>query len=231
MAVIYVIKNEKNGKMYVGATTTSIKKRWRYHCNDINDKRCRERKLYSALREYGKENFSIKEIETVSNDKRFEREKFWIEKLGTYENGYNETIGGVGKGFLNKQLSKRIVDAYRDKGSIKDACEEVGYTSFIVRKALVENGERIKESGEIESERVGIPVDMLSMDGEFQMSFRSISAAAHYLVDSGYNNGNYCSAAQHIRDVCNGEKRNGVVRRSVANHKWRFSRENAELAQ
>lgn len=229
MAVIYVIKNEKNGKMYVGATTKSIKERWKYHCNDMNNKRCRNRKLYSALREYGKENFSIEEIETVVADKRFEREKYWINRLGTYRNGYNETLGGSGTEKLDDIELGKIINTYHMVGSMSGTSKETGIDQSTIKKALLKNGEHIRTSKETMTERIGIPVDMLSMDGAFQRSFESISSAAHYLVDKGYNNGNYCSTAQHIREVCVGEKRNGVFRRSVANHKWRYADKKFDL--
>lgn len=219
MAVIYVIKNEKNGKMYVGATTTSIKKRWRYHCNDINDKRCRDRKLYSALREYGKENFSISKIETVRDDKRYEREKYWIKELDTYRNGYNETLGGKGKAKLDDIAIEKIINTYRRVGNMKDTSEDTGFDIATIKKTLIKNGERVKTTRETMINRTGVPVDMLSINGELMQSFDSISSAAKFLVESGYARGSYSWVCRHIKDVCEGRN----YRKSVAKHKWRYA--------
>ena len=62
---IYKIENKVNGKLYIGQTINSIKKRFRKHLGQINSQnQCSA--LYSAIRKYGKENFIITEI--VSGD-------------------------------------------------------------------------------------------------------------------------------------------------------------------
>jgi hypothetical protein len=43
------------------------------------------------MRKYGRENFSFQILEECSEDKLAEREIYWINKLNTYKNGYNET--------------------------------------------------------------------------------------------------------------------------------------------
>lgn len=218
MAVIYVITNEKNGKQYVGATKTNLMQRWKYHIADMNTKRCRDRKLYSAMRTYGKENFSIKEIENVTDDERFDREKYWIGKLNTYRDGYNETLGGGGKEIVGADTIDEIVRAYKIIGDITNTAKETGFSQDTIKKALYKSGENIRTRLEIMTERNGIPVDMLSMSGEYQMTFESINAAAEYIIKEGYVNGNKGSASQHIRDVCRGKKR-----KTAANHRWRYS--------
>lgn len=54
------------------------------------------------MRKYGIENFHIELIEETTNPE--EREKYWIEYLGTYKNGYNATLGGDGKHYLDYDL-------------------------------------------------------------------------------------------------------------------------------
>lgn len=218
MAIIYVITNEKNGKQYVGATRQSIEKRWKIHEHDMNRDRCRHRQLYSAMREYGKDNFSIKEIETVRDDERFDREKYWIGKLNTYRNGYNETVGGSGTEILDKALNRIIEESYRRNGDIKNTAKDIGLDTATIKRSLLISGNKIKTSKEIMVERKAIPVEMLSVEGEHQMTFESINAAAKYIVKCGYLNGNTGTARQHIREVCAGKKR-----KTAAKHKWRFA--------
>jgi transposase len=47
-----------------------------------------------AMRKYGRENFSFQILEECPEEQLAEREIYWIEKLNTYKEGYNETRGG-----------------------------------------------------------------------------------------------------------------------------------------
>lgn len=93
---IYVITNQINGKQYVGLSKNCYK-RWSDHYSKSyysTKKDDQEKVLYKAMRKYGRENFSFQILEECSEDKLAEREIYWINKLNTYKNGYNETQGG-----------------------------------------------------------------------------------------------------------------------------------------
>lgn len=66
-------------------------------------------------------------------------------------------------------------------------------------------------------ERHAIPVDMLSLDGEFERSFDSLASAEKFIKDSGLAKGGSYGESRHIKDVCNGK------RKTAAKHKWRFA--------
>ena len=51
------------------------------------------------MNKYGLEHFRISLIEET--DKPEEREIYWIQKLNTYHFGYNATLGGDGKHYIN----------------------------------------------------------------------------------------------------------------------------------
>jgi group I intron endonuclease len=96
--LIYKAINKINGKMYIGYTTTSLKKRIQLHkdkvkagCNYI---------FYCAIRKYGIEKFIWKIIEKIDTfEKLKKREIYWIKKLNTFKGpGYNMTEGGEGFG-------------------------------------------------------------------------------------------------------------------------------------
>ena len=55
---IYVIRNHCNSMVYVGHTTQALSKRFSYHKKDMN-KDARKGKIYTAMRELGRENFYI----------------------------------------------------------------------------------------------------------------------------------------------------------------------------
>jgi len=105
LGYIYKITNDINGKMYVGKTELADPyDRWKEHIHDYNKRRCEKRPLYDAMNKYGIEHFYFEVIEKTDNTE--EREQYWIEKLCTYVgfkdcNGYNATLGGDGKPYLN----------------------------------------------------------------------------------------------------------------------------------
>lgn len=93
---IYVVTNILNGKQYVGQSH-NILRRWydhrfkSMHPNKVCDYNS---KFYQAIRKDGLENFHIKILELCEENRLDEREQFWIKKLDTYNNGYNNDHGG-----------------------------------------------------------------------------------------------------------------------------------------
>ena len=79
MAFIYKITNLINGKMYVGKTTKTIQQRFKEHCQDSKKERLSHRPLYSDMKEYGCENFSVELLEE-DNSNPEQKEIQWIEK-------------------------------------------------------------------------------------------------------------------------------------------------------
>ena len=102
MAYIYQIINDINNKIYVGKTEFSIEKRFKEHCQDAFKRINEKRPLYAAMRKYGIEHFHIELIEETANPE--EREKFWIAKKDSFKNGYNATLGGDGKKWIDDAL-------------------------------------------------------------------------------------------------------------------------------
>lgn len=56
--------------------------------------RASESDLHKDIQELGYQNFEISELEKVPLEQLDEKEKYWIEKLDTFWNGYNRTKGG-----------------------------------------------------------------------------------------------------------------------------------------
>lgn len=106
--VVYKITNNKNGKIYIGQTTGSIKSRWSKHCSPLSH--CV--KLKNAIQKYGKDSFSIEIIkECSSKDELNKLEKSLICKYNSIENGYNLTTGG--DAFNHNEETKRKIRNFR----------------------------------------------------------------------------------------------------------------------
>lgn len=145
MAFIYKITNDINGKVYIGKTNYSIEKRFKEHCSDAMRERCEKRPLYSAMRKYGFEHFHIEQLEEVPLNDTSERERYWIEYYKSFHNGYNATMGGDGKNYVDYG---ELVDLYNTGYTIKEIQEITGRDTLTISKAVQNSGtshEQIKE--------------------------------------------------------------------------------------
>ena len=132
MAYVYLISNDINNKMYIGATITSIAERYSKHIYDtfnISDNSA----IHHAIRKYGQEHFFINQLEECSIDNVFEREQYWIKFYNSYENGYNETIGGEGCPKYDYSL---IYQKFKSGMLQKDIAKELGCEKHTITRAL-----------------------------------------------------------------------------------------------
>jgi group I intron endonuclease len=109
--IIYKVTNTINGKIYVGQTVKSLKRRWSDHC--AKSSTCLA--LKAAINLHGRENFTIEQIDVASNiDDLNKKEIKWIADLKSFGDlGYNLCLGGEGKsGYKQKPES---VEAMRQK--------------------------------------------------------------------------------------------------------------------
>ncbi len=107
MIYIYKYENNLNHKIYIGQTV-DFKKRCREHLNASINKNHRDYNfpIHRAINIYGINNFTITVIDCCnSKEKANERERYWIKKYNSYQNGYNATPGGQdGGGYNGKQV-------------------------------------------------------------------------------------------------------------------------------
>jgi group I intron endonuclease len=94
---VYCITNKTNGKKYVGITIQPVEKRFRRH---INDSKYGVYPLHRAISKYGEDNFSLEVVdESETIEDLWSKEKQWIAKLNTMEEGYNLSSGGTTGGY------------------------------------------------------------------------------------------------------------------------------------
>lgn len=91
--------------------------------------------LYRAMRYYGIDNFYIVQLEEVEDNELNDREKYWIDKYDSFQNGYNMTLGGSG----NRKYSKETVYQLWDQGlSIKEIAEKIKSVRSVVYEILLD---------------------------------------------------------------------------------------------
>lgn len=107
MTGIYCIENQVNGKKYVGQAI-NIEKRWKQHRQKLNNKSHYNNHLQRAWNSYGECAFSFYVLELCDEESLDNREIYYIEKLGAFDNGYNMTLGGEGtRGCLHTEEYKK----------------------------------------------------------------------------------------------------------------------------
>ena len=96
MQGIYKITNLINQKSYIGKSK-NIEERWKQHLRPSSWQREPNKLLYKAFKKYNINNFSFEIIEILEDyNQSNQRQQYWINKLNTYNNGYNATLGGDG---------------------------------------------------------------------------------------------------------------------------------------
>ena len=216
MAYIYMITNKINQKKYIGKTNFSIEKRWKEHQRDSLRNRCEKRPLYNAINKYGAENFIIEELEKCLPDIAEQREQHWIEQLDTYNNGYNSTIGGDGKSYLNyKKILKLFDETLLTQAEISKECN---CSEDSVRNIVSQYRENVDWLERYTSRQLP---NNLGISGktvrciEEQIEFSSATKAANWLVENGRIKSQSYGRTK-IPMACRGE------RNTVGGYHWEY---------
>ena len=205
MGYIYLITNNVNGNKYVGKTELSIEERWGQHIKDSKKEKCEIRPLYRAIRKYGVENFSIKEIDTGQGEELNNKEQYWIQYYDTYKNWYNATLGGDGKILLDYD---EIIKTYLLNHNATEVARTLGCSADSVYKILKANDVPITKNTEIITEKYAKEIVQYDKKGNFIQTHRSAHDAARVLGDERYR--------QHIQECLKGK------RKSAYGYLWRY---------
>ena len=157
------------------------------------------------MNKYGVEHFKIEEIEECSIDSLSNREEFWIEYFGSFKNGYNATVGGDGKPYLDYEF---IFSTYCLCNSVKETATLCSCDIASVRKVL--DNFNIDQSKRMEnrSKQLFKPIAMLDKKTMNPIkAFPSLTDAFNYLNKE---------SSGHIADVCKGK------RKSAYGYSWKY---------
>lgn len=215
MAYIYKITNNINGKIYIGKTEFSIEKRFKEHCQDAFKPSLEKRPLYAAMRKYGIDNFSICLIEETSEPE--ERESFWIEQTQSFKNGYNATLGGDGRKYLDYDV---LVATYLETKSIAKTAEICHCDDGHLSDILKSRGVHIFTQQEVNIRNNGKCINQYDLQDNYIQTFATAREAARFVRPNSTSIG---GVASHITDVCRGS------RKTAYGYKWSFSGLNYDI--
>lgn len=206
MAYIYCIKNNINGKCYVGKTLKSPNERFSEHLYDAYKPTEENRPLYRAIKKYGKNNFSLQTLEECADELASEREIWYIKKLKTYAHGYNATIGGDGKQLFDHDIIKAQLDAGLNQKLI---AELNGCSIDLIRQVRLANNIPLTKVRKQPS------VIAYTKDGTEVGVFISAREAFRFLREVGITNAR-SDGGTHINAVCNRK------RKEAYGFKWKY---------
>lgn len=198
---IYKITNDINNKVYIGKTLLTIEERFSQHCKDALKPSKEKRPLYSAMRKYGIEHFSISLVEEVSLEELNNREIYWINQFNSFHFGYNATLGGEGK---QKYDYNEIVQGFLSGKLIKELAEEYGCCVDTISKALKLAHINAFQNSTTKSSKKIVAKDLKT--NEILYSFESETKAAKWLLDNNIAKGKIDNVVAAIGRVANGKR-------------------------
>ena len=185
MGLVYVAKNVKNGKVYIGATKRDLKTRVYDHKKTYNNPESRiyDLKLYSAMRKYGFENFEFEVLEECEDSNLDELEKAYIQKYNSVKNGYNEALGGKGKPLWTDKQLEACKTLYDNGWLLKDI-------ALLFNSSYKTVGKKLRSKYNIETKEnsyksFGKKIQGVCVDGQ-EICFDSLSDAGRFLITNHY---------------------------------------------
>lgn len=116
---VYTITNIIDGKIYVGGTINSFKKRKEAHFRQLKNNEHSNKHLQNAWNKYGAENFIFEVLEETIKEYAYSQEQYWINMLDVCNNKYGYNIDSVPiyiKGYIkSKESVKKTADKIRGR--------------------------------------------------------------------------------------------------------------------
>jgi group I intron endonuclease len=203
--IVYKVTNLETEEVYVGITTKSIEDRKKDHLK--KSKKGKSYAFQNAIATYGAEAFKWEQIDTViTTNELAKKEKEYILKYDSKENGYNsDEGGGIQKSIYQYNLKGDLVQVFKTLQSAGDAvnadykmmskvCLGVNklYNDFYwtydyVEKFIPQKDKRRKV------------VHQYTIQGEFIKEYKSVSEASK---ETGCNKTGIAKVCRQERQQC-----------------------------
>lgn len=144
---IYKITTTKSNKVYIGQTTKTVGERFAEHLKNSTEKSKNTLHLYLAMNLYGKETFSVEQIDIAEDRNDLNnKECYWINFYDSINNGYNMMEGGNDENPMNSEIVKEKHDAKMRSDEVR---KKISKTMRELRTTIGfsdEHKQKIKES-------------------------------------------------------------------------------------
>lgn len=110
MYFVYYIRNKIENKYYIGITN-NFRTRVKKHVYNLNKNKHHSKKLQESFNKYGIDNFEFGILlkTDCTRDEILEKEKEYIRKYDSYNNGYNMNLGGKENNGFQSKFTEDIV--------------------------------------------------------------------------------------------------------------------------
>lgn len=133
--IVYRVVHIETGKSYIGVTTRGLCERKAEHLKDME--RNSPYPFHQAIATYGPDAFKFEQIDTAnSTDELAKKEKQYISKYDSMENGYNLDCGGGFKKTVY-QYNKKDGSLVNSFDSLDDAANSINSTKQHISRACL----------------------------------------------------------------------------------------------
>jgi group I intron endonuclease len=147
MGYIYCITNNINGKKYIGQTKFDDDRRIKEHLNEATNGN-KNLHLYNSIRKYGWQNFNTEILKSNLSECELDMwEIYYIGKYDTYNNGYNNTLGGGGiRGYHHTEETKLKISKNQNPNIYTDERAAKISRALSGRPKSIEHRKKLSES-------------------------------------------------------------------------------------
>jgi group I intron endonuclease len=205
--IVYRVQNKQNNKVYIGISEKSLEERKKDHIK--KSKKGKSYAFQQAIATHGADAFKWEQIDTATTtDELAKKEKEYILKYNSKEEGYNQSQGGeIQKSVYQYDIStEKLVEKF---SNLTDAGAKFNLTKQDLSKVClsvnkVSNGFVWSYSStfpiHIHDNRRKI-VQQFSLEGEFINEFKSVSEASKL---TGCNKTGIGKVSRRERKSCGG---------------------------
>lgn len=171
--IIYKITNTINGKVYIGQTIQSLKRRFQHHCRTDG-----KMPFQRAIQKYGKESFVTEELCSATTLENLDLLEIYLIQYynSVVPYGYNVALGGSGSVMTGRKHSKETKLKMSESALGRTFSEETRKKMSIAKKGIKLPAEHIKNASKA---RTGlIKAGRAIICNETGEEFRSVTAAS-----------------------------------------------------